>query len=50
MKSLNRADGTIKGHLSGLKKDGILKRFGSTKSGYWKIIQKNKLFEKPPKK
>ena len=28
----------IKQHLSNLKKEGILKRVGSTKSGYWEVI------------
>ena len=37
MKILNKADGTIKEHLSNLKKDGIIERIGSTKSGYWKV-------------
>ena len=37
MEKLNKADGTIKEHLSNLKKDGIIKRVGSTKSGYWKV-------------
>ena len=38
MKKLNKADGTIKQHLANLKKEGILKRIGSTRSGYWKIL------------
>lgn len=28
----------IKQHLSNLKKEGKLKRVGSTKSGYWEVI------------
>ena len=39
MKALNKADATIKQHLSNLKKEGILKRVGSTKSGYWEITK-----------
>ena len=27
----------IKQHLANLKKEGVLKRVGSTKSGYWKV-------------
>jgi len=38
MKKLNKADGTIKQHLANLKQDGIIQRIGSTKSGYWKVI------------
>jgi len=41
MKKLNKADGTIKQHISNLKKDGIIQRIGSTKSGYWKVINKD---------
>ncbi len=37
MHILNKADGTIKEHLSKLKKEGILSRIGSTKNGYWKV-------------
>jgi predicted HTH transcriptional regulator len=29
---------SIKQHLANLKKDGIIERVGSTKSGYWKVI------------
>ena len=39
MKILNRAEPTIKEHLSSLKKEGILKREGSTKAGYWEVIE-----------
>ena len=42
MKKLNKADGSIKQHLSNLKKDGIIKRVGSTKSGYWRVINESK--------
>lgn len=38
MKLLDKADATIKEHLSNLKKEGRLERVGSTKSGYWKVI------------
>lgn len=37
MRILNRADATIKEHLSKLKKEGILRRVGSTKNGYWEV-------------
>jgi ATP-dependent DNA helicase RecG len=37
MKILGKADGTIKEHLANLKKEGKLKRKGSTKSGYWEV-------------
>jgi len=37
MQILNKADGTIKEHLTNLKKEGIIKRIGSTKNGYWKV-------------
>ena len=28
----------IKQHLANLKKDAIIKRVGSTKSGYWEVL------------
>ncbi len=31
----------IKQHLVNLKKDGIVKRIGSTKSGYWEVVNKD---------
>jgi len=37
IKILNRGDATIKEHLANLKKEGVLKRVGSTKSGYWEV-------------
>ena len=37
MSALGKADSTIKEHLSKLKKEGVLQRIGSTKSGYWKV-------------
>jgi ATP-dependent DNA helicase RecG len=39
MEILGKADGTIKEHISNLKKEGKLERIGSTKSGYWKVKQ-----------
>ena len=36
-RELNRGDSTIKEHLANLKKDAIIKRVGSTKSGYWEV-------------
>lgn len=35
---LGKGDATIKEHLANLKKEGRLTRIGSTKSGYWKVI------------
>jgi len=35
---LDKNTDTIKGHVTNLKKEGKLKRVGSTKSGYWEII------------
>ena len=40
MQILGKADGTIKAHLSNLKKEGKLERIGSTKSGYWEVKPK----------
>ena len=37
MTILNKGDATIKEHLAKLKKEGLLKRVGSTKSGYWEL-------------
>ena len=37
MRILNKADGTIKGHLSKLKEEGVLNRVGSTKGGHWEV-------------
>ena len=39
MNILGKADGTIKEHIANLKKEGVLERVGSTKSGYWKVIK-----------
>lgn len=38
MTKLNRGRDTIKEHLNRLKRDGILKRVGSAKSGYWEVL------------
>ena len=38
MNLLNKGDSTIKEHLERLKRDGIIKRIGSTKSGYWNVL------------
>jgi predicted HTH transcriptional regulator len=35
MRVLAKADGTIKEHIANLKKEGMLKRVGGTKSGHW---------------
>ena len=37
MQELNKADATIKKHLERLKRDGKLKRVGSTKAGHWEV-------------
>jgi predicted HTH transcriptional regulator len=37
---LNKNRTTIMRNISKLKKKGILKRVGSDKTGYWKIIKK----------
>ena len=37
MEILGKADGTIKEHISKLKKEGKLVRVGSTKSGHWDV-------------
>jgi ATP-dependent DNA helicase RecG len=36
-KKIGVSSNAIKQHLSNLKKDGIIQRIGSTKSGYWKV-------------
>jgi len=38
MAILHKGDSTIKEHLNRLKKDGIIKRWGSTKAGYWEVL------------
>jgi ATP-dependent DNA helicase RecG len=37
MRVLAKADGTIKEHIANLKKEGMLKRVGGTKSGHWVV-------------
>ena len=37
MQILGKADGTIKEHISNLKKGGKLERIGSAKYGCWKV-------------
>ena len=37
---LNLSRRGIEYHIANLKKEGRLKRIGSTKSGYWKVIEK----------
>ena len=32
----------VKQHLANLKKDGVIKRAGSTKSGYWEVLDNYK--------
>ena len=34
------SNNAVKQHLANLKKDGILKRVGSTKAGYWKVSKR----------
>jgi ATP-dependent DNA helicase RecG len=41
MQVLGRADGTIKEHIANLKKESRLRRVGSTKSGYWEVLDVN---------
>ena len=38
MDILNKGDSTIKEHLDRLKRDGVINRMGSTKAGYWKVL------------
>lgn len=42
MRLLNKGDSTIKEHLNRLKRDGIIKRIGSTKTGYWEVTINDK--------
>jgi ATP-dependent DNA helicase RecG len=37
---INVSVSTIEKNIANLKKAGIIERVGSTKSGYWKLIQK----------
>ena len=41
-KIIGVSSNAIKQHLSNLKKDGIIKRVGSTKSGYWRVLNESK--------
>ena len=38
MTNLDKSNGTIKEHISSLKKEGVLKRVGGRKEGHWKVI------------
>ena len=38
MTMLHKGDSTIKEHLDRLKRDGVIKRVGSTKAGYWEVL------------
>ncbi len=38
MDKMGKSRDTIKKHISRLKRDNIIQRIGSTKSGYWKLI------------
>ena len=39
MSILHKGRDTVKEHIERLKRDGILSRIGSNKSGYWKIVK-----------
>ncbi|PIV18635.1 MAG: hypothetical protein COS41_03775 [Elusimicrobia bacterium CG03_land_8_20_14_0_80_50_18] len=36
---LSLTEGSVRHHLSSLKKKGILKRIGPDKGGYWKVVK-----------
>ena len=38
MTNMNKANGTIKEHIAGLKKEGLLERVGGRKEGHWKVL------------
>ncbi|MBN2782159.1 MAG: hypothetical protein JXQ66_02845 [Campylobacterales bacterium] len=38
MVHLEKGRDTIKEHISRLKRDGVIKRVGSTKAGYWEVM------------
>ena len=38
VKLTGKSNSTIKENLAKLKKNGLIKRIGSTKSGYWEVI------------
>jgi len=42
----NRGRDTIKEHIARLKRDNVVKRVGSTKSGYWKILDGKEIINK----
>ena len=42
MDELGKSRDTIKEHISRLKRDNLIQRVGSTKSGYWIILENNK--------
>ena len=42
MDKLGKSRDTIKEHISRLKRDNLIQRVGSTKSGYWIILENNK--------
>ena len=37
---IDKSEDTVKLHISNLQKKGIIKRVGSNKSGYWKVLVK----------
>lgn len=39
---LNKSDATVKRILASLKEKGFIKRVGSNKKGYWKILKEEK--------
>jgi ATP-dependent DNA helicase RecG len=39
---LSKSENTIKQHLARLKAEGRLKRMGSDRSGYWKVVSHGK--------
>lgn len=39
---LSKSENTIKGHLATLKAEGVLKRIGSDRSGYWEVVSYEK--------
>jgi len=43
MDKIGKSRDTIKEHISRLKRDSIIQRVGSTKSGYWKIIDEREV-------
>ncbi len=39
MVKIDKSRDTVKEHISRLKRDSIISRISSTKSGYWKIMK-----------